>query len=128
MTDQNIVHSTIVQGVPGAVMGVGGGKFDEAADVTYSTKPDNPLMALQHGTAGGMTTTTTTSTTQYGLSGEGRAAFGEFAPLSFSPLLLSSISIISALIVSSDKEIIFKVIGWEYKSGHIGPLNSVNFS
>jgi len=42
MTDQNIVHSTIVQGVPGAVMGVGGGKFDEAADVTYSTKPDNP--------------------------------------------------------------------------------------
>ena len=46
MTDQSIVHSTMVQGVPGAVMGVGQGKFDDAADVTYSTKPDNQLMAL----------------------------------------------------------------------------------
>ena len=48
----------------GSIMGVGGGIHDDAVDVTYSTKPDNPQVAL--GTQAVTTTTTTTSTAQYG--------------------------------------------------------------
>ena len=44
----------------GSVMGVGGGIHDDAVDVTYSTKPDQPQAAF--GQAGMATTTITTST------------------------------------------------------------------
>jgi hypothetical protein len=43
------------------VMSVGGGVHDDAVDVTYSTKPDNPTMAQ------GAMETTTTSSAEYKL-------------------------------------------------------------
>ena len=54
----------------GSIMGVGGGIHDEAVDITYSTKPDQPQMAFGQGAAATTTTTTTTtSTAQYGFGG-----------------------------------------------------------
>ena len=43
------------------IMSVGGGVHDDAVDVTYSTKPDNPTMAQ------GAMETTTTSSAEYSL-------------------------------------------------------------
>ena len=51
------VHRTTTTGTTGSIMGIGGGVGDYAADVTYSTKPNAPLLGT-----GLMTTTTTTGT------------------------------------------------------------------
>ena len=57
----SMIHSISPEG--GKIMTVGGGMHDEAVDVTYSTKPDQP--------AGGIQTTTTTTTTNQFAYGEG---------------------------------------------------------
>ena len=41
-----IASTQNVQGFASGAMGVGGGKFDDAVDVTYSTKPDNQGQAV----------------------------------------------------------------------------------
>jgi hypothetical protein len=52
-------------GAGGSIIGVGGGVGDDAADVTYSTKPNNPF-ASNIGNVNVKKITTTTTTTQYG--------------------------------------------------------------
>ena len=47
------VHKTTITGTAGSLMGVGGGVGDYAADVTYSTKPNGPLLGAT-GTAGSL--------------------------------------------------------------------------
>ena len=57
LEDTGIVGANFASAQEGEnVMSVGGGIHDDAVDVTYSTKPDNPTMAT-----GAMETTTTSS-------------------------------------------------------------------
>ena len=57
---QNVVSSGGIISTGGSVMGVGGGIGDNAVDVTYSTKPNNPFASEVR------RVTTTTTTSQYG--------------------------------------------------------------
>ena len=58
----SMAQTTSVEGMEGVAMTVGGGVHDNAVDVTYSTKPDNPTMVGQ-----GALETTTTASAEYNL-------------------------------------------------------------